>query len=111
MKRHTKFESDELVTISGDLDKIKDLRFLSIIGHQYVEYFINEIICFKFKNPELIIDHKELGGFNNKFTLLKAMGCFKGKDDLKKNIELINNIRNYYAHNMLHGDEVPQNIK
>ncbi|MFZ3167352.1 MAG: hypothetical protein WA130_07030 [Candidatus Methanoperedens sp.] len=111
MKKHKKIKSIKLMNQAcDDFNEIEDLRFLSIIGHQYVDYFLNEIICNIFENPELIIDNNELGQFFNKFTLLKSLGYFKGRDDLEKNIKLMTSIRNFYAHNMLIGEEVPENI-
>lgn len=111
MRKHKRVEHDKLMDrLCEEFNEIRNLRFLSIIAHLYVEYFLDEIICIKFKQPELIIDNEELGSFFNKFTLLRSIGIFDSKKDLERNIEMINRIRNFYAHNMLIEDVIPQEI-
>jgi len=112
MKKHKAiYESELMENLVNEFNDIEELRFLSIITHMYVEYFLNEIICNKISKPELIIDNKGLGGFYNKFTLLKSLGFFEGKEKLEKNVERINMIRNFYAHNMLIEQKIPPKIE
>ena len=109
MKRHRRFNPDELMErLLDEFNSIEGLRFLSSVAHLYVEYFLNELICDRFRNPELIIDDRELGGFYSKLTLLRCSGVFDGKEKLVRNIELLNRIRNFYAHNLMIEDDVPQ---
>ena len=114
MKKHRTIDNDELMDrLSDEVNKAPDIRYLSIISHLYVEYYLNELIRLKFVEAKLIIDEKELGSFYNKFLILKALGIFKhkDKDKLIKNINLITRIRNFYAHNLLISDELPDAVK
>ena len=112
MKKHRTIDEDELMCrLSDEVNKAPDIRYLSIISHLYVEYYLNELISLKFVEAKLIIDEKELGSFYNKFLILKALGIFEHKDKLIENINLITRIRNFYAHHLLISDELPEEVK
>ena len=80
---------------------IQDMRWLSIIMHQIVENHIDIIINLAFKHP-LITNSNHNFGFQEKTIIVEALGLFDDKDgkNLKKNVQLIQRIRNHYAHNM-----------
>jgi hypothetical protein len=115
MKKHLKMNESELIVyLFKRFLRIEDLRLISIIAHQYIEYFLDEIICQKLKYPEFIVDNIYLGTFHNKFILLQSLGVLYGDKsdlDLVENIRLINEIRNFYAHNLTLKEEVPQEIQ
>ncbi len=101
MKKHSKKSEKELFEqLVREFKGLRGVRFLSLITHLYVEYYVNELLCNEFEHPEKVIDDKELGEFNNKLSLLKARGFFDDKAALLKNVELLSRIRNYYAHNL-----------
>ncbi|MCX6818185.1 MAG: hypothetical protein NTU57_05005 [Candidatus Aenigmarchaeota archaeon] len=111
MKKHIRIEESYLRSkMLKEFKSIDNLRFLSLIVHQYVEYFLNELIVKNVKNPELIIDDRELGTFFKKFTILKAIGLFDRRPDVLRNIEVIMKVRNYYAHNMMTDNKIPRLI-
>lgn len=111
MKKHQKYSDDKVMRrLADELNSIKDIRLLSLVGNLYVEYYINEIITKKLKNPELIIDNINLGTFSGKFTILITLGTFTNKTNLKKSIEIINSIRNHFAHNMIFPDGIPEKV-
>ena len=101
--------------ISRNLNEINDIRFLPIIMHQYLEYFIDNVISSQFKNPESILKERHSFGFYEKCFLLKALGIFDGQagKELLINIRIMTRIRNYYAHEMdiSVGEIMPENIK
>lgn len=91
---------------------INDIRFLSIIMHQYLEYYIDGIIQRMLRHPDKILNDLN---FDKKCKLLIAFGFFdevEGKK-LLVNIKLMNMIRNHYAHHMdvSLGEEIPPRIK
>ena len=90
---------------------IQDMRWLSIIMHQLVENHIDIIINLAFKHP-LITNSNHIFGFEEKTIIAEALGLFDGKDGkiLKKNVKLIQRIRNHYAHNLdqTSGKLIPQ---
>ena len=101
MKKHERKTDQELFQqLVLEFHGLRGVRFLSIITHLYVNYFVNELVCREFKHPEKVIDDKDLGEFNNKLSLLKARGFFDGQKELEKNVELLTRICNYYAHNI-----------
>ena len=101
MKKHERKTDQELFQqLTREFKSIRGVRFVSVITHLYVDYFVNELVCREFKHPEKVIDDRELGEFQNKFSLLKARGFFDGRKELEKNVELLTRIRNYYAHNI-----------
>ena len=111
MKKHSKKTDEELFKqLVREFRCLRGVRFLSIITHLYLDYFVNELVCREFARPEEIINGKVLGEFNNKVSLLKARGFFNNKQELEKNIALLTRIRNYYAHN-LSDEGVPEEIK
>ncbi|MFZ2472405.1 MAG: hypothetical protein WAW52_10750 [Methanothrix sp.] len=77
------------------------MRFLSIIMHQQIENCINNIIRHSFKHSEKIVDSPGyIFGFEQKYIIAQALGIFdsdRGKK-LKTNINEIQRLRNYYAH-------------
>lgn len=114
MKKHDQINIEEIIKkLLLDINNMLNMKYLSIISHQYVEYFLNEIICVKFKHPEIIIDDIQMGTFYNKFRLLESIGVFDNNKDLKHNIKLINSIRNKFAHNMIKyiDEEIPNEVK
>lgn len=86
------------------------VKELALITHLYAEYFVNELIVARFKEPSLIIDDGELGSFHSKVTLLRSLGVFSGVPHVLANLQLIQRIRNFYAHNLLLSDEVPEQV-
>jgi len=112
MKRHKTIDNDELIDkLCDEVNKASDVRYLSLIPHLYIEYYLNELISLKFDKAELILDKIDLGSFYNKFLILRALGIFKQNDKLIKNIELITRIRNFYAHNLLISNRLPEENK
>jgi len=107
---------DFIYTFLKNVNETKDMRFLSIIMHQYMEYYIDNVIKSGFKNPDEILNEHRFFGFYEKCKLLKALGIFDEDDgkNLLINIRIINSIRNFYAHNLLDlsSDEtIPPKIK
>ncbi len=80
---------------------MQDMRWLSIIMHQLIENHIDMIINLAFKHP-LITDRNHIFGFEEKCSIAEALGIFDGEDGkkLKKNVKIIQQIRNHYAHNL-----------
>lgn len=111
MKKHArKTEAELFEQLVREFQGVRGVRFLSIVTHLYLDYFVNELICREFGHPEEIIDGKVLGEFNNKFALLKARGFFDDKLALEKNVALLTRIRNHYAHN-LSDEGVPEEVE
>ncbi len=111
MRKHEKKSEAKLFEqLVKEFQAVRGVRFLSIITHLYLDYFVNELVCREFAHPEEIIDGKVLGEFNNKVSLLKARGFFDEKQALEKNIALLTRIRNYYAHN-LSDEGVPKEVE
>lgn len=79
----------------------QDMRWLSILMHQLIENHIDMIINLAFKHP-LITNHKHIFAFDEKLIIAEALGIFDGEDGkkLKKNVNIIQKIRNHYAHNL-----------
>lgn len=112
MTKHKTIDNEELGNrLCEEMDRASDVRILSLIIHLYIEYYLNELIRLKFDEGKFILNRKELGSFYNKCLILRALGVFKQKDKLLRNIKLITNIRNYYAHHTLLSDEVPEENK
>jgi len=112
MIKHKTIDNDELMeSLCNDLNDAPDIRYLSISSHLYVEYYLNELIRLKFDEAKLIIDESELGSFNNKFLILQALGIFRDKATLISNINLLRSIRNFYAHNLLISNPLPEEVK
>jgi len=84
-----------------ELNKYNELRTLALVVHLFVEYYINEIIIKLFPKGEIIIENRALNSFSKKINILKAWDLFKSDSDLLKNINLVNEIRNKYAHNLI----------
>lgn len=111
MKRHRTHEHNLLSErMCDEFNDTRNMRDLALVTHLYIEYFVNELIIAKFQSPELVIDDNELGSFKNKILLLKSMGLFEGTPHVIRNIELIQRVRNHYAHNLLLTDEVPEPV-
>lgn len=104
-----------LAGFSKNLRDINDIRFLSIIMHQYIEFLIDTIIRSEFKHFDVILKENYLFSFYHKCALLKALGIFdglKGKNILI-NIRIMTRIRNHYAHSLdiSTGEIIPDNIR
>lgn len=112
LKRHQKQDLINLMNeFSKEFSNIDDIRFYSIICHQYIDYFLNEILIEKLPDLAFIIDDTELGIFRTKLKILKSANIFDNHKDLIQNIEKITKIRNFYAHNMMKKGYVPKEIK
>ena len=108
MKKHKTYERNSLnERICDEFNDARNLRELSYIALLYVEYYINEILIRKLQYPEKIIDENELGSFKNKLLILEAVGVYDDHPNLLGNINLIQRIRNYYAHNLLESERAP----
>ena len=111
MKKHKIYDQNELNERQcEEFNAAKTLRELSYIALLYIEYYINEILIRKLKYPEKIIDENELGSFKNKLTILEALGIFIDHPHLFNNITLIQRIRNYFAHNLMANERVPEPV-
>jgi len=111
MKRHRTYEHNLLIErMCDEFNEARNVKELALIAHLYLEYFVNELVIVIFKEPNLVIDDGELGSFKSKVTLLKALGLFGDAHHLLKNIELIQRIRNFYSHNLLITDKVPEQV-
>jgi hypothetical protein len=111
MKRHKTHEHNLLgERMCDEFNDAQSVKELALIAHLYVEYYVNELVVAKFEKPALIIDDGELGSFGSKLTLLKAFGVFDEVPHVSANTELIQRIRNFYAHNLLLSDEVPEPV-
>ncbi|MEW5897389.1 MAG: hypothetical protein AB1668_06865 [Nanoarchaeota archaeon] len=105
MGKHKSISEEQyFLSLVSELNDQKETRMLALMIHLFVEYWINEIINTLFKNPGIIFKDRDLNGFNKKIDLLKACGIIKESSDLLKNIQLINQIRNDYAHNLIVGE-------
>jgi len=93
-----------------EFNDARDVRELALVAHLYIEYFVNELIVAKLKSPEIVIDDRDLGSFRSKILLLRAMGVFDAAPHVLKNVELVQGVRNHYAHNLLVIDEVPEPV-
>lgn len=112
MKKHKTQEHNILCErMCDEFNAARSVKELALIAHLYLEYFVNELVLSEFKNPNLIIDDNDLGTFHGKVTLLKALGLFKEAPHLLANIEIIQRIRNFYAHNLLLSDDVPKPVR
>jgi len=96
IKHKTISEEHFFQSLVSELNQQKETRTLSLMIHLFAEYWINEVITVLFKNPDFVFKNS----FSNKINLLKACGVIKEKTDLLKNIWIINQIRNDYAHNL-----------
>jgi len=99
-----------------NINAINDMRFLSIIMHQYIDFYTDSVIKSSFNNPDVILKKPVIFGFYEKCLLLKALGFFDNDKGgkLLSNIRIINKIRNFYAHNLLDissDENTPPNIK
>jgi hypothetical protein len=111
MKKHRTFENKALTErLCDEFNESKDLRNLALLALLYLEYYINEILIFYFRHPQVIIDENEVGSFKNKLAILKALGVFDELNAVVKNVTLIQGIRNHYAHNLLETDKAPEKI-
>jgi hypothetical protein len=68
-----------------------------ITSHLFIETFINEIIRKKFSKSFLILNKREFS-FSLKLDLLKSKNYFD--DNLYLDLQLINTLRNKFAHNL-----------
>ncbi len=105
-----------IYTFLKNINETGNIRFLSIIMHQYLDYHTDNIIKSSFKNPNEILNETVVFGFYEKCILLKAVGIFDedNGEKLLSNIRIINSIRNIYAHNLLDlstDETVPLKIK
>ncbi len=103
-KHRTISEEQFFLSLVSELNEQKETRMLALMIHLFVEYWINEIINVLFKNSDFIFKDKDLNGFSHKIDLLRACGVLKEGSDLLRNIQLINKIRNDYAHNLIVGE-------
>jgi len=111
MKRHKTYEHNGLnERLCDEFNAAKTLRELSYIALLYIEYYINEILIRKLQHPEKIIDENELGSFKNKLLILEAVGILDDHPHLLSNINLIQRIRNYFAHNLLASERAPEPV-
>lgn len=111
MKKHKTHEHNFLSErMCDEFNDARNVRELALVTHLYIEYFVNELIVAKFKIPELVIDDRDLGSFKSKVNLLRAMGVFDGASHVLKNVELIQGVRNHYAHHLLVANEVPEPV-
>ncbi len=112
MKKHKSIDNEEMVKrICDEVNETSNIRYLSLSIHLYIEYYLNELIRLKFDDAKFIIDGNELGSFYNKCQILRALGVFKQKDLLMRNIKLLNNIRNFYAHNLPISNKLSEEVK
>ena len=88
-------------SLSGaDLKKILETtneRDLFIVGHMYIENTIDRILEKKFNIPIEALDDPMIM-WTQKYLILEKSGLLKG--NVKKNVRLINSIRNRYAHRL-----------
>lgn len=111
MKKHKTHEHNVISDrLCDEFNDAANTRELAYVAHLYVEYFLNELIVATFKFPELIIDSNDLGTFHSKLTLLRAHGIFDKKPAVLRNVELIQRIRNHYAHNLLMTNDEPEPV-
>ena len=111
MKKHKTYERNSLNERQCDeFNAAKTLRELSYIALLYIEYYINEILIRKLQHPKKIIDENELGSIKNKLLILEAVGIFDDHPHLLSNINLIQSIRNYFAHNLLASERAPEPV-
>lgn len=111
MKRHQTHDDDFLgERMCDEFNEARNVKELALIAHLYIEYFVNELILAKLKKPEIVIDDGVLGTFKNKVLLLRAMGVFADTPHVLKNVELIQGVRNYYAHHLILTDDVPEPV-
>lgn len=111
MKRHKTHEHNLLVErMCDEFNDACTVKELALVAHIYIEYFVNELIVARFNDPSMIIDDGQLGSFNSKVTLLKALGTFNDALHVLANLELIQRIRNFYAHNLLLSGDLPEQV-
>lgn len=109
--KHETFPEEELVKrLQQELESLKDIRFRSTVLLLYIEYFLNEIIISIFPKPDIILNDKELGSFDKKVEIIKALDITENPYVLK-NIGIIQRIRNYYSHTLIIEDKLPNEIE
>jgi hypothetical protein len=101
MKKHKPVENDPLMEqLCNDLNNSRNLRDIALFCGMYIDYFLNELVIITHpERPENIIDDENLGTYFSKTRILRAMGTLS--KELTKNILLIGEIRNYFAHKIL----------
>ena len=72
-------------------------RDLFLVGHMYIENTIDRILEKKFNIPMEALDDPMIM-WTQKYLILEKSGLLKG--NVKKNVRLINSIRNRYAHRL-----------
>src|SRR4051794_21461874 len=111
MRKHTTFEHNGLSErLCEEFNNARSLRELAYIAHLFIEYYVNELTVAVLREPKLVVDDVDLGSFRNKVLLLRAMGIFENREALLRNVELIQGIRNFYAHNLLMADDAPDRV-
>ena len=99
MEKHTRIPANQyFFLLVDDFNELKETRLIVLMAHLYLEYWINEII---FEEPDFIFRDVNLNSFSKKIQILKAKGILKEKESLLKNIEIINKLRNDYAHTLI----------
>ncbi len=99
-------EEDEMKVLfkklDSDFELIRDLRSRVFTVHLHIEYWLEKIIDSLLPQPKYLLDEDEdLSSFSNKLRILATLGFFQEKPGLCENINLINKIRNRYAHELL----------
>lgn len=110
LRRHEKIENNPLMEqLCEDLNNSKNVRDLALFCGLYIDYFLNELIIKSHnKNPKEIIDDNDLGNYSSKTKILHALGIIN--ELIVKNIKIIGEIRNYFAHHILMGEKIPEKI-
>lgn len=75
----------------------EDPLVLALKSHLFVEAFIDDIIKSKFRYPKAILGNRDFT-FSMKVSVLYSRNYLS--EDLYKDILLLNNLRNKYAHNL-----------
>ena len=111
-KKHKTIDNEVLgKRLCDEVNRVSDVKTLSLSLHLHIEYYLYELIKLKFYEPKFIIDDNELGSFYNKCRILRALGVFSQKDNVLRNIKLITRIRNFYAHSLIISDKLPDENK
>ena len=94
-------EYEMLEHFLSKISKLEDLRFFTILAHICAEYYIDKFIKLEFKNTEELEEVFE-NSFKKKLIVLKSKGFEYNPDILSilKNLEILNTIRNKFAHNI-----------
>ena len=92
---------DNLGVLTLYVDRVKnsDDELTNVItSHLLTEFILNRIIEEKCSNSKKILDDHKSYTYSVKLTLIQCMGLLP--EDLYKNLNLLNHLRNSYAHNL-----------